>query len=118
MQGIIQHIRVRQNDDVCIDGAGGHVRRGFFRGGTSQFGIDGVIRKIRTRGAIREGAYQCAGEAHSKRRSANIARLIHRDGVAGREIHRGPLRVDIATPVSGPESDSKLLLYIGIGQAF
>jgi len=30
----------------------------------------------------------------------------------------GPLRVDIGTPVGNPPSNDKLLLYIGIGQAF
>jgi len=30
----------------------------------------------------------------------------------------GPLRVDVGTPVAGEDTGSKLLLYIGIGQAF
>lgn len=30
----------------------------------------------------------------------------------------GPLRVDVATPVNGPDTGSSFLLYIGIGQAF
>lgn len=30
----------------------------------------------------------------------------------------GPIRFDVATPVSGPKSDKKFQVYIGIGQAF
>ena len=30
----------------------------------------------------------------------------------------GPIRVDLAVPVSGPETEDDFQLYIGIGQAF
>lgn len=30
----------------------------------------------------------------------------------------GPIRLDVAAPVSGPDDDSDVKIYIGIGQAF
>ena len=40
-------------------------------------------------------------------------------GIGGRYYTNfGPLRVDVATPLNRQPGDSKIALYIGIGQAF
>ena len=87
-------------------------------GGLSFLGLSGELR-VRTAGAFGVVAFADAG-------------FVGRDSVPGQEgewqsgagiglrydTGIGPIRLDLATPVSGPGDNDGVEIYIGIGQAF
>ena len=48
-----------------------------------------------------------------------LSGLRYGAGIGGRYYTNfGPLRIDVATPIAREPGESKIALYIGIGQAF
>jgi len=116
-------------DDLFYSGGGGTVRGQEYQslgvpvgtqtiGGRSFLGLSAELRigVTDTIGIVgfadagyvgEEEFYDGSGEWHS---GAGIG-LRYNTGI-------GPIRVDLAVPTSGPETDEKFQVYIGIGQSF
>ncbi|WP_371156733.1 autotransporter assembly complex family protein [Jannaschia sp. 2305UL9-9] len=116
-------------DDLFYSGGGGTVRgqpyqslavtlpNGREVGGRSFLGLSGEVRQSVTdtigvvgfvdAGLVSEGSGWSDGETHV---GAGIG-LRYDTGI-------GPIRVDLGVPVSGPDDNSGVEIYIGIGQAF